>query len=66
MTTITLLAATSFLPALIHVLLAVLVGVILMYAVSLFVADGRILTVIKLIIGLLVLIYSLQLFGVSL
>lgn len=48
---------------LIHLLIAVLVALIIIYCVGLFISDAKILTVVRLIIGLLLLVYGLQLFG---
>lgn len=58
-----ILAAIALSP-MIHVLVAVLVGLIVCYCVGLFIADGKILTVIRLIVGLMILLYSLNLFGI--
>jgi len=51
---------------LIRVLVAALVAWILFYVVSLFVKDGTIMKIVGIIIGLILLLYGLKEFGVSL
>ena len=61
---IPILAILSLKP-LIPLLIAVLVGLIVCYCVALFIADARINTVVRLIVGLVILLYGLQLFGLA-
>lgn len=50
---------------LITLLIVVLIGLIVWYVISLFIVDTRIRQVISLIIGLVILLYSLKLFGIT-
>lgn len=57
--------AILLLSPLIHLLIAVLVGLLICICVEVFIKDGRILMIVRLIIGLIVLAYALQLFGIA-
>lgn len=57
--------AAVLLHPLIAILVAVLIGLIVVYCVSLFIPDQKILTVVKIIVGLIILVYALSLFGVT-
>ena len=60
----TTIIAAALLHPLVLLLVAVLVGLIVIYCVGLFITDARILTVVRIIVFLIVLIYGLSLFGV--
>ncbi len=57
--------STITISALIPLLVAVIVALVVIYCIGLFISDGRILTVIRLIVGLIVLIYALRLLGIA-
>jgi hypothetical protein len=56
--------AAALLHPLILILVAVLVGLVVIFAVAQFVEDPKILMIIKLIVGLIILLYGLSLFGI--
>ena len=56
--------AAALLHPLILLLVAVLIGLVVVYCVSLFITDPKLLTVIRIIVGLIVLVYGLSLFGI--
>ncbi len=58
--------AIALLAPLLHILVAVLVGLLICYCVGLFLgSQPQIMTIVQIIVGLVILIYSLSLFGVS-
>jgi hypothetical protein len=56
--------AIALLHPLILLLVAVLVGLIVIYCVGLFITDPKIITVVQILVGLIVLLYGLSLFGI--
>ena len=56
--------AALLLHPLIMILVAVVVALVALYCIGLFITDARILNVIRMIVGLIVLLYALNLFGI--
>ncbi len=60
---LSILAAVALLKPLLTLLVIVLVAVVIHYVVGLFVPDGKFMQVLGYILGLVILVYGLRLFG---